>query len=118
RQVLGRWLGADGAAHLLELLPHARERLGLFDWQTDGSPPLRPGVHNRLTNPPHSVGDEACAVFRVELTGSMQKAEIPLIDEVGEGQPISLIFIRNLDHKTEIALDEFAQGFSIPRSDT
>src|SRR3989442_259723 len=40
--------------------------------QTYGPPALRQGVQNGLTNPPHGVGDEARAVFRVELTGSVQ----------------------------------------------
>jgi len=75
-------------------------------------------VHDGLTNPPHGVGDEARAVFRIELTGSVQQADIALVDEVRERQPISLIFIGHLHHKTQIALDQFAQGLGIAGLDT
>jgi hypothetical protein len=105
-------------SQLLKLLPHPRQRLGLFDGEPHCPPTLCQGVHDGLPNPPHGVGDEARAVCRIELAGSMQQADIALVDEVGEWQSIPLIFVGHLHHKTQIALNEFAQSLSIAGLDT
>ena len=98
-----RGLGAHHALHLIKFLAQLGERLGLLDGQADGVAALGDGVHDGLANPPHGIGDETHAALRVEFSGGVQQAEVALVDEVGEGQAVALVFAGHLHDEAQVA---------------
>jgi hypothetical protein len=71
-------------------------------------------MHNSLANPPDRIRNEARATLGVELAGSMHQADVPFVNQIGQGQAMPLVLERHLHHEAQIALDEFVERLLIP----
>jgi len=74
-------------------------------------------LQDRLTNPPHGVGDELDALGLVELMRCTDEAEIALVDEVGQTHPLVLILLGHRHHEPEVAAHELVERRLTPVPD-
>src|SRR5439155_22681191 len=71
------------------------------------APLARERGEDRLADPPHGVGDELHSLVRVELPGRREQPDVPLPDQVGEGQTPVLVLLGDRDHEAQVALHQF-----------
>ena len=72
------------------------------------------GMHDRLPDPPHRIGNKARPSRRVKLAGGVQQTQIALVDQVHQWQSSALVFAGNLHHEPQVVLDEILQGLFVP----
>ena len=60
----------------------------------------------RLANPPRRIGGELVALCVVKLLDSLDKTDIPLLNEVKERHTPADIVLRNADNKAQVCLDK------------
>ena len=58
------------------------------------------GLQDRLADPPHSIGDEFEALRFVEALGSLDEAEVALVDEVAQRKTLVLVLLGYRNHET------------------
>ena len=68
---------------------------------------------DRGADPPHRVGGEAEAPFRLELLHALHQADIAFGDQLGGGQPIAAIAHGDLRHEPEVRIDQLGRGISV-----
>ena len=76
------------------------------DWDPDGARLVSDGPRDGLADPPGGVGRELEALVRIELLDRSHQAEVPLLDEVGEGEAPVAVALGNRDDESQIRLDE------------
>src|SRR5262249_22651153 len=74
------------------------------------------GREDRLTDPPHGVGDELDALVGIEFSGGSEQADVALTDEVDEGQSPVLVLLGYGDDEAQVALDQFLERVLIARA--
>ena len=70
---------------------------------------LGDGLEDGLANPPHRIGDELEASCLVKLLGSLDKAQVPLVNQVRQRQALVLVLLGYRYDKTQVGADEFVQ---------
>jgi len=64
-----------------------------------------------------SIRDELEASGLVETLGGLNQSYVPLVDEVGEGESLILVLLRDTDHKPEVRLRQSLQRFLVAVTD-
>src|SRR3712207_8319470 len=77
---------------------------------TDGTALVSHSPLYRLPDPPRGVRGEPEAPVWVELLDSLHQADVALLDQVLEGQPVAPILFGNAHHQPEILLDKPLAG--------
>src|SRR5215207_9528814 len=88
---------AHGAADLPDLLRHVHGN-------PDGTALVRHSPLHGLTDPPRGVSGEPEASIRVELLYGLHQADVALLDQVLEGQPVAPVLFGDADHEPEVLL--------------
>lgn len=70
-------------------------------------------LKDRLADPPDRIGDEVDPLALVELVGRADEPEVPLVDQVGEGDTLVLVLLGDGDDEAEVAADEGVEGVLI-----
>src|SRR5215210_660068 len=94
---------AHGPAHLPDLLRHVHG-------DADGAALIGHGTLHGLPYPPRGVGGEPEAPVGVELLDGLHQADVALLDEVFEGQPVAAVLLGHADDQPEVLLDEPLPG--------
>ena len=89
------------------------ERADLVQRQTHDTRLLGQSLENRLTNPPHRIGDELEATGFIELLGGLDQTEVTLVDQVRKAQTLVLVLFGDRDHEAKIRLGQFFEGLLI-----
>ena len=96
-QLRGQFLGRRGALMLLleagECLVDLVERPHLVERQAHDARLLGQSLKDRLANPPYGIRDELEAAGFVELLGSLDKAQVTFVDQVGKAQSLVLLLL-------------------------
>ena len=66
-------------------------------------------LEDRLTDPPHRVGDELEAACLIESAGCFDQTEIAFIDQVAQGKTLILILLCDRYNEAQIGLDQDLQ---------
>src|SRR5262245_32221775 len=86
----------SGAMDVLAVaLGDLMQRPHLFEREAYRAPLLRQGMHDRLPNPPHGVGNKLDPPRRIEPFGRLDQTDVTLIDEVGERETAADILARD-----------------------
>ncbi len=121
-QLVGQLLGRRRAFVLLletgERLVDFVERPDLVERQAHDTRLLGQRLQNRLTDPPHGVGNELETARFVELLGSLDKPEVALVDKVGQAEPLILVLLGDGNHEAQIGLRELFERFLVPFLDS
>ena len=106
------------AAELLEELAlhphHLVDGLDHVHGDADGATLVGEGAGDGLADPPRGVGRELEALGVVELLDGPHEAEVPLLDEVEEGEAPVAVALGDRDHEPEVGLDERLLGLLSP----
>src|SRR5215204_5573265 len=92
-----------GAADLPDLLRHVHG-------DADGTALVRHRALYCLPDPPRGVRGEPEAPIRVELLYGLHQADVALLYQVLEWQPVAPVLFGNADHQPEVLLDEPLPG--------
>ena len=102
-----------GRRRALVLLLEACERLvdlvqrtHLVERQTHDARLLGQSLENRLTNPPHGIGDELETARFVELLGGLDQPEVAFVNQVGEAESLILVLLGDRHDETQVRLGE------------
>src|SRR5690606_29277021 len=71
-------------------------------------------LENRLTDPPHRIRDELKTTRFVKALCCLDQAEVTLVDQVTQGEPLVLILLGNRNHEAKVRLRQFFKGDLIP----
>jgi hypothetical protein len=69
---------------LVDLVIDFVERTNLIQRQANNTALLSNSLKYRLTNPPYGIGDEFETAGLIKLLGSLDKADVSLVNEVGQ----------------------------------
>src|SRR5215204_2581288 len=94
---------AHGTADLPDLLRH------VYGYPY-GAALVRHRALHRLPYPPRGIRGEPEAPIRVELLYGLHQADVALLDQVLEGQPVAPVLFGNADHQPEVLLDKPLPG--------
>src|SRR4029453_14322125 len=94
----------------------AQQRLDVHG-QADRAGLIGERAHHRLTDPPGRVRREAGAAVWVELSGRVEEAHVALLDEIEEREAPVQVPPRDLDHESQVRLDELPLGLRVPGLD-
>ena len=112
-QLRGELLGRRSALVFLleagESLVDLVERTHLVERQTHNARLLGQRLEDRLTDPPHRIGDELETAGFVELLGRLDQAEVAFVDQVGKAQALILVLLGHRNHKPEVRLGKFLE---------
>ena len=67
-------------------------------------------AHDTLSDPPNSVGDEFEPLGFVEAFGSSDQSNVPLGNEVFQGEAMTLILLGHRNHKSQVGIYQFVEG--------
>ncbi len=68
------------------------------------------GPLDRLLDPPVRVGRELVAALVLELLHGLHQADVPLLDQIHEGDPVVQVLLGDVDHQTQVG-----QNHRVPR---
>ena len=109
-----------GRRRALVLLLEAGERLVdlvqrayLVERQAHDARLLGQSLEDRLTDPPHGIGDELEAAGLVELLGGLDQPEVALVNQVGEAQSLILVLLGYGHHETQVGFGELLERFLV-----
>src|SRR5439155_1526883 len=74
-------------------------------------------LEDRLTDPPHGIGDELDPLGLVELVGRPDQPEVALVDQIREGDALVLVFLGDGDDEPEVGADQLVQRLLVLRLD-
>ena len=117
-QFVGRRLALILLLELREGFVDLVERSYLVERQTHDTALLGQCLQDRLTDPPHGIGDELEAAGLVELLGGLDQAEVALVDQVGQADALVLVLLGDGDDEPEVRTGEFVEGFLVALLDT
>ena len=80
----------------------------------DGAALIGDGPGDGLPDPPCGVGGKLEAPVRLELFRCLHQAEVPLLNEVEEGQAPPGVPLCHRDHEAEVRFAETAAGVLVP----
>ena len=107
---LGQLLGRGVPAHPLAELDPRPPHLADLVVDVDGQPDLPASVRDRpgdgLTDPPRRVRGELEAAAPVEQLDRPHQPDVAFLDQVEEGQPLSLVLPGDRNHQSEVGSDE------------
>ena len=86
-------------------LAHLRDRPDPVQGQPDHPGLLGQRLQDGLPDPPHGVADELEPARLVEPLGRLDQPVVPLVDQVGEPQPLVLVLLGDRHHEPEVAPD-------------
>ena len=109
RQLFGARLAVELLAQDLARLDDAREIGGAVERHANRATLARERREDRLTDPPHGVGDELHALVRIELSRSGEQADVAFTDEIDERQSAVLVFLGDGDDEAQVALHELLE---------
>src|SRR2546427_3967496 len=78
---------------------------------------FREGPQDGLPDPPDGVGDELGPLRVVVAVGGLDEPEVPLVQQVFEGEPEVPVLAGHLDDEAEVGLHELVEGPVIPFTD-
>ena len=93
------------------------QRTGAIERYAHDTALLGQRLQDGLANPPDGVGDELDLLRLVELLRGADQAEVALVDEVGKGDPLILVPLRDRHDESQIGADERIEGFAIVIAD-
>ncbi len=85
-----------------------------MDRNTDRPRLVRDRPGDRLTDPPGSIGAEFESLTVIELLDSLNKPQVPLLDQIQKQHTASHIALRDTDYKTKVSLCQTLLGILIP----
>ena len=78
--------------------------------QADGPRAVRDGPRDALADPPRGVGGELEAPAPVEQLDRAHQPDVPLLDQVEQGKPLSLVLTSDRNDQTKVRHDEALAG--------
>ena len=100
--LLDAWLALVLLLKAVDLVVDLAERPHLVQRQPYDAALLGDGLQDALPDPPHGVGDELEAACLIEFLGSLDQADVALVDEVGQRQALVLVLLGHGDHKAQV----------------
>src|SRR5690606_21077715 len=67
-------------------------------------------LEDGLADPPDGVGDELEPARLVEPLRRLDQPVVPLVDDVGQREPLALVLLRDGDDEAEVGADELVEG--------
>src|SRR6266511_893177 len=74
--------------------------------QADGARPVGDRARDALADPPRGVGGELESAAPVEQLDGPHEADVPLLDQVEQGQALALVLAGHGHHQSEVGHDE------------
>ena len=87
-----------------------RVRVAHVRRHADGARRVGERAPDRLADPPRGIRRELEALLVVELVDRPHQAEVALLDEVEQGQPVAVVALGDRDDEAQVALDEPLAG--------
>ena len=85
--------------------------------QADGFGLIGQGALDGLLDPPGTVGGKFAAFGRVEPFHRLHQPDVPLADQIQQGQPEVLVIMGDFDHQAQIGLDHLFPRLLVAFSD-
>ena len=81
--------------------------------QANGLGLIGQGASDGLLDPPGAVGGKLGAFGRVKPLHSLHQTDVPLVDQVEQGQAIIFVAARDFDDQAQIGLDHLFARFGV-----
>ena len=95
---------------LVDLVANLIQRSNLIQGQAHDTALLGNSLEDGLANPPHGIGDELETACLIKLLGSLDEADVTLVDEVGERQTLMLVLLGHGNDETQIGCHKLVLG--------
>src|SRR5215212_5085940 len=112
-----RRLATELLSEHVERLAVAGDRIAHVDRKTDGAALISDGASNRLANPPSGVGREPEALPPVVLLNRAHQPDVPLLDQVQQGQTAVDVALGDRHYKAQVRTHEPLSGIQIAHFD-
>ena len=103
-QLLFRWGAFQFLLQFGDFFFQSVESSKLVGGESHNARILGNGLQDRLSDPPHGVGDELESASFVEAFGGFNKSHIAFVDEVGEAKSLVLVLFCNRDDEAQVSL--------------
>jgi len=117
RELFRARLAVELLAKDLGRLDDSRKISGAVQRHANRASLARERREDRLTDPPHGVGDELYALIRIEFAGSREQTNVAFTDEIDERQAAVLIFFCDRDDEAEVPLHQLLECILVTGAD-
>ena len=116
-QFLFRRLAAEFIGQPLGDVVHLAERLAHMDGQADRAAFVGDRARDGLPDPPDCIGGELVAAPPIVLVHGAHQADVPLLDQVQQGQAPTEVLLGHADDEPQVGQHELLDGRIVSRLD-